>query len=147
MPSPPLPTTSMSVTSRQPTSGKPIDSRPPSAHHQGNVFEYTPEYLANPGLGVATTLPSTDQPVVTPAGAVPAYFAGLLPEGRRLTALRSAIKTSVDDDLSLLLAVGADPVGDVQILPTGVAPHVPDPSLVGSRNRTSPSAISSPAHS
>ena len=96
---------------------------------QGTVFEYTPEYLANPGPAVATTLPSSDQPVVTPAGAVPAYFAGLLPEGRRLTALRSLIKTSADDDLSLVLAVGADPVGDVQILPAGVAPHVPEPSL------------------
>jgi serine/threonine-protein kinase HipA len=96
---------------------------------QGTVFEYTPEYLANPGPAVATTLPNSDQPVVTPAGAVPAYFAGLLPEGRRLTALRSSIKTSADDDLSLVLAVGADPVGDVQILPAGVAPHVPEPSM------------------
>jgi len=96
---------------------------------QGTVFEYTPEYLGNPGPAVATTLPNSDQPVVTPAGAVPAYFAGLLPEGRRLTALRSLIKTSADDDLSLVLAVGADPVGDVQILPAGVAPHVPEPSL------------------
>lgn len=96
---------------------------------QGTVFEYTPEYLANPGPAVATTLPVSDQPVITPAGAVPAYFAGLLPEGRRLTALRSSIKTSADDDLSLVLAVGADPVGDVQILPAGIAPHVPEPSL------------------
>ena len=96
---------------------------------QGTVFDYTPDYLANPGPPVATTLPVSDQPVITPAGAVPAYFAGLLPEGRRLTALRSSIKTSADDDLSLVLAVGADPVGDVQILPSGVAPHVPEPSL------------------
>ena len=96
---------------------------------QGTVFEYTPEYLAIPGPAVATTLPVSDKPVITPAGAVPAYFAGLLPEGRRLTALRTSIKTSADDDLSLVLAVGADPVGDVQILPAGVAPHVPEPSL------------------
>ena len=32
-------------------------------------------------------------------------FAGLLPEGRRLGALRRAVKTSADDDLTLLLAV------------------------------------------
>jgi len=96
---------------------------------QGNVFDYTPEYRANLGLAVATTLPITDEPVVTAAGAVPAYFAGLLPEGRRLTALRTAIKTSMDDDLSLLLAVGADPVGDVQIVPSGTKPHVPQPSF------------------
>lgn len=95
----------------------------------GNIFDYTPEYRANPGPAVATTLPITDEPVVTTAGAVPAYFAGLLPEGRRLTALRTAIKTSMDDDLSLLLAVGADPVGDVQIVPHNTEPHVPRPSI------------------
>lgn len=96
---------------------------------QGNAFAYTPEYQAHPGPVVATTLPLTHEQIITPAGAVPAYFAGLLPEGRRLTALRTAIKTSMDDDLSLLLAVGADPVGDVQIVPRNIAPHVPSPSI------------------
>jgi serine/threonine-protein kinase HipA len=95
----------------------------------GTTFDYDAEYLAAPGPAVATTLKLSDQPVLTMAGAVPAFFAGLLPEGRRLTALRSTIKTSADDELSLVLAVGADPVGDVQILPAGVAPYVPEPSL------------------
>jgi len=56
------------------------------------------------------------EPVVRPGGALPAYFAGLLPEGRRLSALRRAVKTSADDELSLLLAVGADAIGDVQVV-------------------------------
>ena len=43
----------------------------------------------------------------------------LLPEGRRLGALRRAVKTSADDELSLLLAVGADAIGDVQVVPSG----------------------------
>src|SRR5438552_2279477 len=51
---------------------------------------------------VATTLPVTPEPLVRTGGAVPAYFAGLLPEGRRLGALRRAVKTSADDELSLL---------------------------------------------
>ena len=72
---------------------------------------------------VATTLPVTSEPLVRPAGALPSYFAGLLPEGRRLGALRRAIKTSADDELSLLLAVGADAVGDVQVVPSGVQPE------------------------
>lgn len=93
------------------------------------VFEYTEEYLASPGPAVATTLKLSETSVRTVAGAIPAFFAGLLPEGRRLTALRRAIKTSADDELSLLLAVGADPVGDVQIFPEGRAPYVPEPSL------------------
>lgn len=80
-------------------------------------FAYETTYLESGGRAVATTLPLTDEPVRTVAGAVPAFFANLLPEGRRLTALRRSVKTSVDDELSLLLAVGADPVGDVQVLP------------------------------
>lgn len=83
----------------------------------GTEFAYLPDYLDDPGPAVASTLPLTDRPVVLPAGAVPPFFANLLPEGRRLTALRRAVKTSADDELSLLLAVGADPVGDVSVLP------------------------------
>ncbi|NQW72007.1 MAG: HipA N-terminal domain-containing protein, partial [Actinobacteria bacterium] len=66
----------------------------------GVEFGYLPEYLSAGGEQVATTLPLTDVPVLTPAGAVPPYFAGLLPEGRRLSSLRRAVKTSADDDLS-----------------------------------------------
>ena len=48
----------------------------------------------------------------------------------------TTVKTSADDELSLLLAVGSDPVGDVQVLPGGVADltqPVPDlPPEVGS---------------
>jgi serine/threonine-protein kinase HipA len=90
---------------------------------QGTVrFEYDPDYLSSGGPAVATTLPLTEMPVVTHRGAVPTYFAGLLPEGRRLSGLRAAVKTSADDDLTLLLAVGLDPVGDVQILAAGLRP-------------------------
>ncbi|HEU4492097.1 MAG TPA: HipA N-terminal domain-containing protein [Jiangellales bacterium] len=71
---------------------------------------------------MATTLPLTDVPVVTAAGAVPPFFAGLLPEGRRLSSLWRAVKTSADDELSLPLAVGADPVGDVRVFPQGAEP-------------------------
>lgn len=94
------------------------------------VFRYTDEHLARQGPAVATTLPLREEPVVTTAGAVPPYFAGLLPEGRRLTALRTAVKTSADDELSLLLAVGADPVGAVSIVPTGTQPRRPEPRVV-----------------
>lgn len=89
----------------------------------GVEFAYTADYLARPGPAVATTLPLTDATTLTPAGAVPAFFAGLLPEGRRLSSLRRAVKTSADDDLTLLIAVGADPVGDVRVFPAGQEPH------------------------
>ena len=97
---------------------------------KGSVrFEYDPRYLAESGPAVATTLPLTQEPVVTAREAVPTYFAGLLPEGRRLSGLRRAVKTSADDDLTLLLAVGLDPVGDVQIVPAGAHPTPAEPLI------------------
>ena len=33
--------------------------------------------------------------------------------------MRRAVKTSADDELSLLLAVGRDAIGDVQVVPAG----------------------------
>ena len=90
---------------------------------------YRAEYLGEGGRPVATTLPLTDEPLRTHAGAVPAFFAGLLPEGRRLSGLRRAVKTSADDELSLLLAVGHDVIGDVQVVPSGSEPTPAEPVL------------------
>jgi serine/threonine-protein kinase HipA len=100
----------------------------------GVEFRYTRDYLDAAGRPVATTLPLTDQPVVTAAGAVPPFFAGLLPEGRRLSSLRRSVKTSADDDLSLLLAVGADPVGNVQVLAEGTEPAEAEPLATVTRS-------------
>jgi serine/threonine-protein kinase HipA len=91
----------------------------------GLEFRYHPGYLTTDRPPVATTLPLTETPTRTTGGAVPPFFAGLLPEGRRLSALHRALKTSVDDELSLVLAVGRDTVGDVQVVPQG---HVPVPA-------------------
>lgn len=99
----------------------------------GVVFRYRDEYLAAQGRPVATTLPLTDEPLRTPGRSVPPFFANLLPEGRRLTALRRSVKTSAEDELSLLIAVGSDPVGDVQVMAPeaeAASPRVPaDTSL------------------
>ncbi|MFC8039610.1 HipA N-terminal domain-containing protein [Paenarthrobacter sp. NPDC057355] len=65
------------------------------------VFGYVPDYTASP---VASTLPFAPDPVESPNGALPAFFAGLLPEGHRLTVLKDVVKTSLADELSLLLA-------------------------------------------
>lgn len=99
----------------------------------GVRFRYRVDYT---GPAVAFSLPRAAAPVVTSGGAVPPFFAGLLPEGRRLTALQRATKTSLDDELTLLLAVGGDTPGDVQVLPvdptdarsaTAAAPEPPEP--------------------
>jgi serine/threonine-protein kinase HipA len=82
-------------------------------------FLYRPEYLDSSGPPVAWSLPMRAEAFTAPAAAVPAFFAGLLPEGRRLTALRRTVGTSADDEFSMLLAVGGDTIGDVQVLPAG----------------------------
>jgi len=83
------------------------------------VFEYEPDY---DGPAIATTLPLDGPPIDLPGGALPPFFTGLLPEGRRLIAIRRAAKTSPDDELTLLLAVGSDAIGDVRVLPEGQDP-------------------------
>lgn len=78
-------------------------------------FVYLPSYLSAGGQAVATTLPLRVEPFVFPPGSVPPYFAGLLPEGRRLTALTRQMKISLDDEFSLLAAVGTHAIGDVVV--------------------------------
>ncbi len=85
-------------------------------------FTYAAEYLSGGGRQIASSLPRREAPYRRSGGAVPAFFAGLLPEGARLDAVIRAVKTSADDELSLLLAVGSDTVGDVRIVPRGEIP-------------------------
>jgi serine/threonine-protein kinase HipA len=93
-----------------------------SRSNGGVSFSYAPEYIAGSNDAVASTLPVRAAPYLTGAGAVPAFFAGLLPEGARLLAVIAAVKTSPDDELSLLLAVGEDAVGDVRVVEHDVKP-------------------------
>lgn len=72
-------------------------------------------------------LRSGTYPVITNGPAVPAFFAGLLPEGDRLSAVAAAAGTSANDHLTLLLAVGADTIGNVRIVPAGLEPASPQP--------------------
>jgi serine/threonine-protein kinase HipA len=68
-------------------------------------------------------LRTADQyPVISTGGAVAPFFAGLLPEGVRLGVVMSSTKTSADDHLTLLLAIGADTIGNVRVLPAGAQP-------------------------
>ncbi|HAM43565.1 MAG TPA: type II toxin-antitoxin system HipA family toxin [Propionibacteriaceae bacterium] len=96
----------------------------------GVRFEYLDQYAGPP---VAHTLPP-DRPQDTVAGAVPAFFANLLPEGRRLNALLRMVKTSADDEFSLLLAVGSDVVGDVAVVADGVDPVEVSPTVADLRD-------------
>jgi serine/threonine-protein kinase HipA len=72
-------------------------------------------------------LATENYPKTTTGGAVPAFFAGLLPEGVRLGVVTASTKTSTDDHFTLLLAIGSDTIGNVRVLPAGAKPpeHVP----------------------
>lgn len=85
----------------------------------GVRFDYLADWVEAGGAPIASTLPVNSETIIRPGGSLPAYFVGLLPEGRRLGALRRQTKTSADDELTLLLAVGADVIGDVQVIPEG----------------------------
>jgi serine/threonine-protein kinase HipA len=104
----------------------------------GTAFTYNPAYLAAGAPPVASTLPLRPEPYVTGSGAAPAFFAGLLPEGARLRAVIAAVKTSPDDELSLLLAVASDAVGDVGL----VAEGSPAPAVAHSDLPADPNAVS-----
>jgi len=89
---------------------------------QAVVFRYDPAHLAGGGEAISFQIPRDAGEVRAYGGSVPPFFAGLLPEGARLGALVARVKTSADDMLSLLVAVGADTVGDVRVVPAGIDP-------------------------
>lgn len=81
------------------------------------TFRYREDYLNSGGPPIATTLPTTTDELRLSRGATPSFFSGLLPEGRRLLAVASRLKTSADNEVALLLDIGNDLIGDVQVLP------------------------------
>lgn len=88
----------------------------------GAIFRYAPDYLAGDGPSVALSLPRRVEPYEAPGESLHAFFANLLPEGTRLSALVRAVKTSKDDFLSMLVVVGADTIGDVSVVASGEPP-------------------------
>ncbi len=84
---------------------------------EATTFTYAEGYVGPalvPHLPVGTT--------TWPAGALPPLLSNLLPEGRRLEVLRQQVKTSLDNEVALLLAIGNDLVGDLQFVPAGTRP-------------------------
>ncbi|KZF06621.1 hypothetical protein A2J03_24295 [Rhodococcus sp. EPR-157] len=94
------------------------------------VFRYSDEYLALPSSpDLAWSIPKSTSETSASGGSVPPFFAGLLPEGVRLTGVVTAAKTSEDDHLTLLLAVGADTIGDVRVVPRDELPSSMSPAF------------------
>ncbi len=78
----------------------------------GAVFRYDPKWS---GDGIAYSMPPTRSEYAVRGENLHPFFANLLPEGRRLTALVKAVKTSADDLFSLFIAAGSDTIGDVSV--------------------------------
>jgi serine/threonine-protein kinase HipA len=94
------------------------------------VFRYEQAYLDDMSTpAVSYVLRKSPDRITTAGEAVPPFFAGLLPEGIRLRAIVTGARTSEDDHLTLLLAVGQDTIGDVQVVEAGTEPTTPQPQV------------------
>ncbi len=87
---------------------------------KGCRFEFDPSITAG-GKSVRITyrIFADKNPYEIVGVNLPAYFAGLLPEGKRLTALVKSLKTSEDDLFGLLQGAGTEPVGDLHFSSQG----------------------------
>lgn len=76
-------------------------------------FTYRADYE---GPAIATSLPLNAEYT---AESIPPFFQNLLPEGYRLDVVSSEKKISKNNTLGLLLVIGSDVPGDVQIIEHG----------------------------
>ncbi len=84
---------------------------------QGCELELSDEFLEDSSFKHLTYTIGKNRKVIQHRGVnLPAFFAGLLPEGLRLKALVSELKTSEDDLFSILAATGEHTVGDIYTL-------------------------------
>ncbi len=82
----------------------------------GCEFELNPAFRAQSKAAYFSYCIAKDAAKIVMQGDnLPPFFAGLLPEGRRLNALVDKIKTSKDDLFSLFSAVGSDCIGDIYV--------------------------------
>ena len=85
---------------------------------RGALFEYDTTFFDRQpkgAQGIATHLPRQPEPIEVVGTNLHPFFAGLIPEGFRLSALLKSIKISQDDLLTQLVASGPDFVGNISI--------------------------------
>jgi serine/threonine-protein kinase HipA len=82
-------------------------------------FTYLPDWLSRPNrVPISLTLPLRPEPY--DSDGLHPFFDNLLPEGWLLELASKKLKIARDDGLGLLLALGADCVGAVEIVPEKV---------------------------
>jgi len=86
----------------------------------GSEFEFSESFFEDTSTkGISFHLNKKNKFYKFNGDSLPAFFAGLLPEGLRLKAITNKIKTSEDDLFSILAAIGSQCVGDVYAKPVG----------------------------
>ena len=82
----------------------------------GSRFSYDADWVKRPGaIPISLTLPVREEPYVSRT--LHPFFENLLPEGWLLEISTKKLKIAKDDAFGLLLALGADCVGAVEVLP------------------------------
>jgi len=97
----------------------------------GATFAYSSDYARlgdSPARRIALRMPVRAEPFEVRGVNLHPYFAGLLPEGLRLSALVRRAKTSPDDLFTLLAAAGGDAIGDVWVTPRAGDSFEPEPA-------------------
>lgn len=83
---------------------------------QGCELQLSPDFIKNSQIPYFSyCIPNNSPNIIIYGDNLPPFFAGLLPEGRRLNALISKIKTAKDDLFSIFAAVGTDCIGDIYV--------------------------------
>jgi serine/threonine-protein kinase HipA len=85
----------------------------------GSVFTFDQAFLSSGNQGISLHLSAENLTYTSYGDSLPPFFAGLLPEGLRLSALISRIKTSADDLFSILATVGTQAIGDINVAAPG----------------------------
>jgi len=85
----------------------------------GSMFAFDQAFLSNGNKGISFHLSAENATYTSYGDSLPPFFAGLLPEGLRLSALISRIKTSADDLFSILATVGSQSIGDINVVAPG----------------------------
>jgi serine/threonine-protein kinase HipA len=100
---------------------------------RGAEFTYGPDYVAahagQPQAGVSFRMPVRPEAFAVQGDSLHPFFAGLLPEGRRLDVLVTKAKTSRDDLFTLLVEAGRETIGDVWISGDEEQAGAPEPML------------------
>jgi serine/threonine-protein kinase HipA len=87
--------------------------------HKGSEFAFDEAFLSSGNKGISFHLSNENATYTSYGDSLPPFFAGLLPEGLRLKALISRIKTSEDDLFSILATVGSQCIGDINVFAPG----------------------------